>query len=89
MRIDLGKIKLGYQSISDSIYLYRHGKQCEHVALDQREAFQDVLQAFFDYMFKGSKHKGVRTQQFNKGNVEYDVMIIAKNKGAENADQQG
>jgi hypothetical protein len=40
--MNLDNIKLGYSPLSDSIYLYRHGKD-EHLALEKREAESEVM----------------------------------------------
>jgi hypothetical protein len=47
--MSLDKIKLGYSPLTDSIYLYRHGKDpC--LALEKREAEADVMSVVVEHM---------------------------------------
>lgn len=56
--MDLNKIKLGHSPISDTIFLYRHGKD-PTLALDKREAEADVMSVLVTHMMhdapKGSE----------------------------------
>lgn len=56
--MDLNKIKLGHSAISDTIFLYRHGKD-PTLALDKREAEADVMSVLVAHMIhdapKGSE----------------------------------
>lgn len=51
---DLNRIKLGYSPLTDSIYLYRHGKKPE-IILDKRRAEEDVMSVFIEKMMYGAK----------------------------------
>lgn len=50
--LDLNKVKIGYSPLSNTIHLYRHGKE-ESVALDKRDAIADVQGALIQFMFDG------------------------------------
>lgn len=56
--MDLSKIKLGYSPLTDSIFMYRHGKD-HGLALDKREAEGDVMSVLIAHMMhnapKGSE----------------------------------
>lgn len=56
--MDLSKIKLGYSPLTDTIFLYRHGKDVG-LALDKREAEADVMSVLVVHMMhdapKGSE----------------------------------
>lgn len=43
MKMELNKVKLGHSPLTDTIFLYRHGKD-PALALDKREAEADVLE---------------------------------------------
>lgn len=51
--MDLSKVKLGYSPLSDSIYLYRHGKN-PNMALDKRPAEADVMAVLVEHMMNGA-----------------------------------
>lgn len=67
---DLNKIKLGHSPLTDSIYLYRHGKNPE-MALDKRRAEADVISVFIQKMMYGSK-KGSK-MKVKLGDKKYEV----------------
>ena len=56
--MDLSKIKLGHSPLTDTIFLYRHGKDVG-LALDKREAEADVMSVLVAHMMhdapKGSE----------------------------------
>jgi hypothetical protein len=54
-RLDLNKVKLGYSGLTQSIYLYRHGKKV-HEALDNRNADKDVMAVITDKMMDNAKN---------------------------------
>jgi len=45
----LDKIKLGHSPLTDSIYMYRHGKD-SRAALEKREAEHDVMAVLVEHM---------------------------------------
>ena len=51
--VNLDKIKLGHSGLTDTIYLYRHGKD-PVMALDKREADGDVMSVFVQKMMYGA-----------------------------------
>jgi len=71
-KIDLNKVKLGYSPLTESVYLYRHGKK-EHEALDKREAKSDVLAVITELMMDGSK-KG-STMDYRFGDQWYNISV--------------
>ena len=56
--MELTKIKLGHSPLTDTIFLYRHGKDPD-LALDKREAEADVMAVLVAHMMhdapKGSE----------------------------------
>lgn len=54
------KVRIGFSPLSQSLYLYRHGKD-PALALEKREANADVLTAVVNYMMydapKGASQK--------------------------------
>lgn len=70
--MDLNKIKLGHSPISDTIFLYRHGKD-PTLALDKREAGADVMSVLVAHMMhdtlKGSE------KIITIGNTQYLVKV--------------
>lgn len=51
--MDLSKVKLGHSPLTDSIFLYRHGKDVA-LALDKREAEADVMAVLVAHMMHDS-----------------------------------
>ena len=85
MAIDLTKIKLGYSGLTDSIYLFRHGKK-NNEALDKRDAERDVMEVITVKMMDGCTGKGSSIEyrfgeQWYKMTVE---KIEKKNYGKSN-----
>ena len=74
--MDLQKIKLGHSPITDTIFLYRHGKD-PAVALDKREAEADVMAVLVAHMMhdepKGSKKK------IRLGDKHYTITVTPNN----------
>jgi len=56
--MELDKVKLGHSPLTDTIFLYRHGKD-KALALDKREAEADVMAVLVAHMMhdapKGSQ----------------------------------
>ncbi|MFW6046547.1 MAG: hypothetical protein ACOCP4_02010 [Candidatus Woesearchaeota archaeon] len=71
-KIDLNKIKLGYTPLTDSIYLYRHGKD-PRLALDKREAEADVISVLIEHMMNGAPKGAEKTVSF--GDKKYKIRV--------------
>jgi hypothetical protein len=72
MTIDLNKLKVGFSSLSKSIYLYRMGKD-PIVSLDKRKATPEVIAAVIEYMMDEAP-KGA-TQSFSFGDDWYTISV--------------
>jgi len=72
MSCDLKNIKLGVSSLSNEIYLYRHGKDSK-VALDRRPALLDVMGAVIEYMLQDAP-KGAQ-QEFTFGERTFEITV--------------
>jgi len=70
--MDLKKIKIGFSPLSRQLFIYRHGKN-EQVALDKREAQQDVIAALIEYMLDDAP-KGA-SQVFHFSDKSYEVTV--------------
>lgn len=69
---DINKIKLGFSPLTESIYLYRHGKD-ERVALEKREAEIDIFRVITEYMMYNAP-KGSR-KVFSFGESSYELIL--------------
>lgn len=71
--MSLDNIKLGYTPLTDSIYMYRHGKKDKNVALEKREAEFDVMKVLVEHMMYdmpcGSE------KQITFGDKKYNVKV--------------
>jgi len=70
--IDLAKIKLGVSELTNTIYLYRYGKD-ENVVLDKREAYRDVLRVITTLMMQ-DMDKGA-TVEYCFGDQWYELSV--------------
>lgn len=68
----LDNIKLGYSPLSDTIYMYRHGKD-PALALDKREAEADVVTVLVRHMMEGCPKGSQKTVTIN-GN-RYNIRV--------------
>jgi hypothetical protein len=70
--MELDKIKLGHSPLTDTIFLYRHGKD-QNSALDKREAEADVMAVLVAHMMhdapKGSE------KVITLGDKQYTVRV--------------
>lgn len=70
--MDLNKIKLGHSPLTDTIFLYRHGKD-PALALDKRKAEADVMSVLVEHMMhdapKGSE------KIITIGNKQYLIKV--------------
>lgn len=72
MATDLSKIKIGHSPLTNSLYIYRHGKD-PTLALDKREAQQDVIAAVVGYMMHDAP-KGA-SQVFHFSDKSYEITV--------------
>jgi hypothetical protein len=70
--MDLKKVKLGYSPLSDSIYLYRHGKD-PNLAIDKRDAEADVMAVLVEHMMHDAPKGSEKIVQF--GDKKYNVRV--------------
>lgn len=70
--IDLNKIKIGHSPLTDTIFLYRHGKD-PAMALDKREAEADVMSALVQHMMHDAPKGSEKVVQF--GNKKYKIRV--------------
>lgn len=74
----LDKIRLGYSPLSQTIHLYRHGKD-PNVALEKREAEFDVLQVITDMMLDGVPKEGKGARKTYRFDDEYfEIQVLRK-----------
>lgn len=68
----LDKIKLGHSPLTDSIYLYRHGKD-PALALEKRAAEADVMAVLVDHMMHGAPKGSFKT--ITLGERQYEIRV--------------
>lgn len=76
--IDLNKIKLGHSPLTDTIFLYRHGKDSA-LALDKREAEADVMAVLIDHMMHNAP-KGSQ-KVITLGDKQYTIRVTPNTGG--------
>lgn len=81
--LGLKNIKLGYSPLSDSIVLYRHGKD-RTLALDKRDAEAEVMSVLVQYMMAGAPNGSEKDFRIN--GKSYTLRLIPKDEPE--ADQQ-
>jgi len=76
--MELHSIKLGHSPLTDTIFLYRHGKDPD-LALDKREAESDVMSVLIAHMMhdapKGSE------KVITLGDKQYTVRVTPNGQG--------
>ena len=70
--LDLNKVKIGHSPLTDTIYMYRHGKN-ESEALDKREAEADVISAVITKLMHDAP-KG-STLKVTLGDTKYELSV--------------
>ena len=75
--MNIHNVKIGHSALSNSLYLYRHGKN-EAVALEKRECESDVFIALVQYMMHEAPNGAVKTV-FIDG-AEYEIKVVPKEK---------
>lgn len=68
----LENIKLGHSPLTDTIYLYRHGKD-PALALDKREAEGDVMAVLIEHMMHQAPDGAEKIVSF--GDARYLVRV--------------
>lgn len=70
--MDLNKIKIGHSPLTDSIFLYRHGKD-PALALDKREAEADVIGVLITHMMHDAPNGSEKIVQF--GDKKFKIKV--------------
>lgn len=70
--IDLNKVKLGHSPLTDTIFLYRHGKD-PSVVLDKRDAEVDVMVVLIEYMMYNAPRGSEKV--ITIGNKQYTIRV--------------
>ena len=68
----LDNIKLGHSPLTDSIFLYRHGKNVG-LALEKREAEADVFCVLIEHMMFKAKNGAAKT--VSVGDKKYQIIV--------------
>lgn len=68
----LDKIKLGHSPLTDSIYLYRHGKD-PALALEKRDAEADVFSVLIDHMMHDAPNGSIKVVTL--GSKQYEIRV--------------
>ena len=77
--MDLDKIKLGHSPLTDTIFLYRHGKN-PAISLDKRKAEADVMSVLVQHMM----HEAPRgsEKRITLGDQKYLVRVTPVSGGS-------
>ena len=70
--VDLRKIRLGHSPLTDTIFLYRHGKD-PGFALDKREAEADVMAVLIDHMMHNAPRGSEKV--ITLGDKQYTIRV--------------
>jgi hypothetical protein len=70
--MDLRKIKLGHSPLTDTIFLYRHGKDAR-LALDKREAEADVMSVLVAHMMHDAPNGSEKV--ITLGDKKYTIRV--------------
>lgn len=71
----LDNIRLGYSPLSNTIYMYRHGKNPQ-VALEKRNAEAEVMAALVSMMMQGAPRGS--EMDFTLGDKRYTIRVTPK-----------
>lgn len=77
--MDMHKVKLAHSPLTNTIFLYRHGKDAA-LALDKREAEADVLSALIDHMMYGYPNGSEKIVTL--GGRMYTIRVTPEFRGA-------
>lgn len=75
--VDLRKIRLGHSPLTDTIFLYRHGKD-PALALDRREAEADVMAVLVAHMMHDAPNGSQKV--ITLGDKQYIVRVTPLNE---------
>ena len=79
--MNLDKVTVGYSALTDTVYLYRHGKDKGEV-LDKREAERDVMACITEKMMWGTERGS--SVEYGFGGVRYKLTVeVVKGKESE------
>ena len=70
--MSLKNIKLGHSPLTDTIFLYRHGKD-QGLALEKREAEADVMSVLVEHMMHGAPKGSEKIVSF--GRKKYKIKV--------------
>jgi len=70
--MNLNNIKLGHSPLTDTIFLYRHGKD-EGLALDRRNAEADVMSVLVTHMMHDAPNGSVKV--ISLGDKTYTIKV--------------
>lgn len=70
--INLSNVKLHHSSLTNTIYLIRHGKD-ENLALDKREAEADVMSVLVEYMMHDAPNGS--TKKVSWGDKQFEISV--------------
>ena len=70
--IDLNKVKLGHSPLTDTIFLYRHGKD-PRAALDKRDAEADVMAVLVEHMMHNAPRGSEKV--ITLGDKQYTIRV--------------
>lgn len=73
--MNLDKVKLGYSLLTDTIFMYRHGKD-EALALDKREAEHDVMAVLVEHMMHDAPRGAEKV--ITLGDKQYTIRVTPK-----------
>jgi hypothetical protein len=76
--VDLRKIRLGHSPLTDTIFLYRHGKDAA-LALDKREAEADVMTVLIDHMMHNAPNGSQKV--ITLGDQQYTIRVTPNTGG--------
>lgn len=81
----LDKIKLTHSPLTDSIYLYRHGKD-PALALEKRDAEADVFSVLVDHMMHGAPKGSIKVVELDGKQYEIRVAPVKQESREANDD---
>lgn len=76
------QIKLGHSPLTDTIFLYRHGKD-PRVALDKREAEADVMAVLVEHMMHNAPRGSSKVVSFGAQKYLIKVTPVPKPEAPE------
>lgn len=73
--MNLDNVKLGHSPLTDTIFMYRHGKYAA-LALDKREAEHDVMAVLVEHMMHDAP--GGAEKVITLGDKQYTIRVTPK-----------